>query len=967
MRVMDFLTRCFRNLVLCLALLLVPTAVRATDDVRLVIDSGGHTALILKVIFTHDGRYLVSAGNDKVIRVWDLATGNTIRTIQGEIGEGEEGKIFAMALSPDNRVLAVGGWLAGTQENRYAIRLHDFSTGEVIALLRGHENVVLSLDFSPDGRYLVSGSADKTVRIWDVARDRMMQAFSLPGHSDRINDVAFSPDGKRIASGSFDKTLILWDAVRGLKIRELEKRHGDRVVSVAFSRYGGYLASGGDDKRILLWDGQTGNFIKELYKQETTVADLSFSPDGTRLLTGSGIGTGYVCHVLAVPSGKVITPFDRHDNVVVAIAFSPDGKLVATGGSNNNEIHLWNPDNGLILRTLAGKGRPVWSVGFARDGQSVAFGVKFDNKGKGINERGPLQQSLMLKSGDIYDVRPGGEVKSEVDYIRAIESQGGFTLKTKNERDPTLQVLKNGIPHKKIDSASGFYHRSYTFTHDGRYIVSGGGNGGLTLYEAQTGQPKREFTGHTGDVWSVAVSPDNQLLVSGSDDQTIRLWEIATGKNLLTYFVTSDNDWIAWTPEGYYTSSLDGDRYIGWHVYRGIEKRADYYSAAQFKDRYRPAVVAEYLKTRNIETALKNMERGSRFPPADPILSSTPPVVFILAPERDETTVNTATLTVRAVAEAAPNMLPVSGIEVLINGSPAGRAKGNEIEMQVPLKPGENILSVTATNGKSTSTPKEKKIIYTGKADALPNLRLLAIGIAKYKHPASKLDFADKDAAEIVNAFKTQKGILFDQVETQLLRNEGATREEIIRGLHWLKSDVNQGDYRILFISGHGGVDGKGEYYFYAHGHDPNEVPEINDVGADTLLSSLNILAAKTILIIDTCRAAAVTGKQKQDGGLKEELRRAKSLNQGLLIYAASANDESSRELPACKLGAFTCAFLEGLKGEANSDGNGWVDAAELGYWVPRRVRELTGNQQHGVYGPPSSFVPFPIFALPKR
>ena len=120
------------------------------------------------------------------------------------------------------------------------------------------------------------------------------------------------------------------------------------------------------------------------------MASLSFSPDSRWLLTGSGSGGSYVCNIFAVPSGEVISHFDRHTNVVLATAIAPDGKVVATGGGNNREIALWNPQTGKVIRTLAGKGQPVWSVGFARDGRSIAFGNTFDQKSD--NNRGPLQK-----------------------------------------------------------------------------------------------------------------------------------------------------------------------------------------------------------------------------------------------------------------------------------------------------------------------------------------------------------------------------------------------------------------------------------------------------------------------------------------------------------------------------------------------------------------------------------------------
>jgi len=168
-----------------------------TTSPILQIDSGGHMAIIRDVIFTNDGRYLVSASDDKTVRVWDVLSGKTVRIIRGQIGEGREGKIFAAALSPDNKWLAVGGRL-GKEDN--PIRIHDFQTGQVMRLLKGHENVINALAFSQDNRLLISGSYDNTAFIWDAATGQSLH--HLQGHSDNIYAAAFSPDSRLAVTGS---------------------------------------------------------------------------------------------------------------------------------------------------------------------------------------------------------------------------------------------------------------------------------------------------------------------------------------------------------------------------------------------------------------------------------------------------------------------------------------------------------------------------------------------------------------------------------------------------------------------------------------------------------------------------------------------------------------------------------------------------------------------------------------------
>src|SRR5262245_53187993 len=127
------------------ALLFASAVYAFATEPRLALNTGGHTSAISGCIFTRDRKYLISAGVDKVIRVWEVETGRLVRTIQGEIGDGDEGKIYAMTLSQDDRYLAVGGWLTGDLINTRAVRLHDFRSGAVVGLLKGHENVIGAL------------------------------------------------------------------------------------------------------------------------------------------------------------------------------------------------------------------------------------------------------------------------------------------------------------------------------------------------------------------------------------------------------------------------------------------------------------------------------------------------------------------------------------------------------------------------------------------------------------------------------------------------------------------------------------------------------------------------------------------------------------------------------------------------------------------------------------------------------
>jgi WD40 repeat protein len=950
------------------------------DEPRLVIDSGGHQAVIRFVAFTHDGKYLVSAGDDKTIRIWDIATGKTIRIIRGQIGDGDEGKIFAAALSPDDRYLAVAGWLNATLHSE-VIRIHDFQTGNVVALLKGHTNVVESLAFSPDGRYLASGSGDNTVRVWDVATKEAVHVLS--GHQDDIYAVAFSPDSQRVVSSGLDKTLRLWDVSSGQLLKEMTG-HREPVLSAAFSSDGRYIASGSMDRTIRLWDSRTGEFIKQLATLGGEARGLSFSPDSGMLLTGSVFGDK-ICHVFEVPSGREVTSFAGHKNIVLATAFSPDGKLAATAGGDQNEVYLWNATNGEVVQRLVGAGQPVWSVGFARDGNSVAFGDSL--RAVTQNNLGPLQKTLLLAQGKDVGVSLGESVQSERQFVRAEDRLRDLSLNVKPGKIPetdVLEILRSGKLEHEIsrDSTSGFRHTAYSLSPDGALIASGGDNGFLTLYSTSTGQRTAECVGHTSEVWAVAFSPEGKALVSGSYDQTIRLWDVSASscRNLVTVFVGSDNEWVAWTPQGYYTASANGDKYIGWHVNQGLDQQAKFYPVAQYqKQFYRPDIVAEFLKARDIEVADRtaNEKRGGEvrtekvLGPTD-VATNPPPHIVIVEPFDERATANEPLYRVRAVATSD---LPVTKFELLVNGASfAGGASGvlkgspteRQLEAEVPLQPGANKLSFIASNAKAESAPKERVVTYaprpgSGKMEK-PKLILLAIGISKYEHPTFKLDYANKDALDIERTFLGQRGHLYSEVIAKHLVDSEATKENILDALGWLNDQGSDEDIRLVFLSGHGGLDAYGNYYFYAVNHDPRRDPESRDVRWETLLERLTSPKRKAVLIVDSCHAAAVTGgpRPRGDVDFEQVLRDMKSKFRGLFTLAASMGTESSVESTDWQHGAFTKALLDALRNQ-NEQGK-VLSTDDVTNEVKELVKKLTHDEQHPKSTYTETLTEFPIF-----
>ncbi|KAF7984961.1 hypothetical protein HWV62_9903 [Athelia sp. TMB] len=333
----------------------------------------------------------------------------------------------------------------------------------------GHSSTVRSISFSPDGLKIVSGSEDKTVRVWD--RQIGETTLLLEGHRGTVNSVAFSPDGLKIVSGSNDGTVRVWDGLTGLPALLIEGYRG-AVNSVAFSPDGFKIISGSNDSTVQMWDGLTGQLALLLEGHTDTVLSASFSPDGSKIVSGSEDETVQVWDGL---TGQPALLIKGHRSAVNSVAFSPDG-LKIVSGSGDGTVRIWNGLTGqLALPTLEGHEGAVSSVAFSPDGLSIAS-ASFDRT------------------------------------VRVWESL---------VEQPALPLLEG-----HTDTVL-----SVSFSPDGSKIVSGSEDKTVRVWDGRTGQSALPpLEGHKGPVHSVSFSPDGSTITSESSDGTVLEWDAYTGR-----------------------------------------------------------------------------------------------------------------------------------------------------------------------------------------------------------------------------------------------------------------------------------------------------------------------------------------------------------------------------------------------------------------------------------------------------
>jgi WD40 repeat protein len=944
-------------------------AAQAEERPLLQLDAGGHMAKIEKIAFTPDGKQLVSASDDKVIRVWDVATGKTLRTIRGEIAPGDTGKVFAIALSPDGKWLAAGGFL-GTGETQDAIRLYDFASGELKVLLKGHDDVVHVLAFSPDGRRLISGSSDKTAILWDMSPVTAPGAAAkaapailhplhrLKAHTAHVNAAGFTADGARAVTGADDNDLRLWRVADGKEIAAL-KGHANRVRSLAVTR-DGTIASGDDSGEIRLWNGRTGAFLRTLARQGRAATSLSFSPDGKTLLSGTGTtgAGGNECHAWDVATSRERVTYREHGNIVIATAISADGRWAATGGGNNHEIHIWDlktgkrragPDGASL--TLGGTGKPIWAAGFSADSKAIGWG----NTWTGLAALGtnPLEFALALPFGSegLGTPQPLGETAAK-GFRRVVAEQDGWSLSHRKGGayglDAILDIKQAGRVAASVERSTtdGNRHISYSFTPDGQTIISGGSWGVITAYD-RAGKKLGDFVGHEGDVWAVALSPDGKYLVSGSDDQTVRLWDIKTRALLATLFRGSDGEWVIWTPEGFFAGSEKGAERVGWHINQGPDKEARYVTGAQLrKVFFRPDLVAEKIKG---DPNGKVSDAAAKINIKELLRRSIAPIIEILSPSSE---IKSDDATVQIRIKVTDQGGGIGRIYFRLNGQErAGGlsaalldAKGEQNAVFDLAEPANVIEALAETrDGAVTSLPAKISAAVDERAlKGAPNLFVLAIGVNAYHDVSKKLTYAVSDAGALSEVFQEAGATFYRKPpEAIILKDDEATSERIEKAFAALAAKMKAIDVFVLFLAGHGKtVDAN--YYFLpaAIGNFAPGTIVKQGIGPEQWRRWFALIpAVKSLWVLDTCESGSAAAMFRGAGEFESAWQRMKDATGRTIVAASGAQELASEGYRG--FGLLTYAAIESLI-EGDAANKGEIDLLSMMRHVDQRVPVLS-------------------------
>ncbi len=926
----------------------------------LKIETGMHTATIRRISVDRENRFLATASEDKTVRLWDAATGALLRIIRPPIGEGHEGKINAVALSPNGKTVAVGGYTGWDWEGSAYIYLFDTGTGRLLRRLTGLTNVIFNLVFSRDGRYLAACLyGNNGIQIYRTDN------FTLAGEDKNSGSDSYGADFDHaggLVTTSWDGYLRRYDE-RFRLVAKTKPPGGNRPYAARFSPDGQQIAVGfSDTTAVNVLDGKDLTFL--------------FAPD----------------------TEGVIRSLD-------SVSWSADGRHLYAGGRSQKLFDgIWNSP--IRAWSAGGRGRYI-DIPAAKDtimdlqprkGGGIFFGAAdpafgaFDGMGNALYTRntviGDYRENYagFHVSPDGSVVRFAYQVWGQTPAVFSLTERrltmgtfvpGGVSLAAPRTEAPGLTVTdwyntttpkRNGIPLKLRAYETAF---SLAVAPDSQTFLLGT-HWYLRLFNAKGEELWQAFA--PGVAWAVNITGNGRFALAAFGDGTIRWFRMEDGKEVLAFFPHKDQKrWVLWSPSGYYDASSGAEELIGWHINQGKNQAADFFPASRFRSvYYRPDVLAKILETGNEQEAIRLADAESGRKRQELAVSQMlPPVTTILSPE-DNTTVGQQAVKVR-YSLRSPSGEAITAVRFLVDGRPVSAKRGIAIvpkgeaiqEATIPVPAQDCEISVIAENRYAAGVPAKVRLRWAGKSAShefviKPKLYVLAIGVSQYQDKDLRLAYAAKDANDFARVLKGQEGQLYRQVTVKVLTDNKATKEEILDGLEWLQKETTSKDVAIIFIAGHGLNDPAGIYYYLPVNIDLEKLKRTGVAFSD-IKNTVSSLAGKAVLFVDTCHAGNVMGKRRAVADINAVVNELASAENGAVVFASSTGKQYSLENDAWGNGAFTKALVEGLSGKADYKPDGKITINELDLYLSERVKELTKGQQTPSTTKPETISDFPI------
>lgn len=945
-----------------------------TKEPILMIETGMHTAPISKIAVNATNQYVVTGSSDETVRVWGLRKGvpqaQTLKVLRPPIDDGKEGYILAVAISPDGRHIACGGWTQAG-ERLFNIYIFDRESGSLIHRIPDIPSPPNNLRYSPDGRFLVATTSgphgikifkaadytlfaedkyyekltsradfDRTGRLVTSSHDGFIRLYDsnfeliekkkAPGGNDPTQ-VAFTPDGSRVAVGFRDSSKI--DVLSGKDLSHLFSQDigAGNASSVCWSLDGQYLyaAKGGQFKPYFIrkWaDGGKGKWFEmpseEHHKGLKAWIQWSLTP----------LHNGGILFTTNIPSFGMFSKDDRlvlyKDSETSFLGGNPEGLLVTHDGS-------------------------AVEMGLERKGKSQA---RFSITGRQLDLVNPGESSSL--PGNVFPPI------SFADRLNITDWHNSYSPK---------------VNRRPLQLSPGEASLSRAVSPDGKFFVLAT-SGNIRCYHRDG---RHRWLVRVPMARAVNISRDGQYVIGAINDGTIRWYRMRDGKEALALFFHADKKrWIMWIPEGYFDASPGAPDLIGYHLNQGKDKEGIFITLNNMFDVfYRPDIVQAKFRGEDISKLIKiTAQEALRNPPPTAKFIVIPPesdqkkvrVCYRIATggggigevrlfhngklirsdgyyreasrSLPETTKITS-LNSRAIYDEQRNL---SGLEDALTPL-ASKSKGDTFEecQEIDVISGDNEVSVTAFNKDNTVQGYLETISFISRASPEdPHLYILAAGVDNYKDSSVNLKYAAKDASDFYTRLVRQASTLYkpSNIHYQLITDSNASKKNILMKINELSQQIKPTDMFIFFVASHGLLI-QNQYFIVTHDFDGNLVVSSLISSNEIVEFSKQIRALNQLYIFDTCHAGGVDNIVS---GLYDARMSVLAKKMGLHIYA-SANSVQEAIDGYQGNGLFTYTLLEGLNNKSSADSNhdSHISIIELGEYSKNSTAEISRKLQH--------------------
>ena len=926
---------------------------------------------ITEVVFLPDGKHVLSSEYGDFLYCWDVQEGTLQWKLKVQRPTTAINVGVHIAVSTNGEKVAVGSHFEQTPGKKISfIDIYTIASRKLIASLKEIPDCeIVDIAFSPDEKNIIVGTTKK-VFVLDVRKNKIIKEIPLGAWS-----VSFSRNGKYFAVGQIG-AVYLFDAKNFREMKKLEEyhpvifSHDSKQMIMSDGHYGiqrydidrdkttnllpvnpfwfgienaVYDAAGKDIMTvgcfgIFRWNLETAsrkevvwqNAQKEnIFKQDFTLSDdLRYA---ARVYVDEVKSVVWI-ELADLKTGNLITRFQPPENFSTNIMrFTPDNRYLIAA-SPDGGISAFNLSN-YSLRTFSGKHKKrddfdrVDALSLSPDSRYL-----FSGSGDGIIQWDSVAGKFIRKLVTDRSVR-----------TLAVSPDGRMLLSDGASGDFSgfLWDIASGRPRRAF--YKGGYILCGAFSPDGEFAVTGNSDGLIKVWDIASGKEMITFRGHHGQMRSVRFSPDGGKIVSTSNDGTTRLWDIDKGKEIAQFisFAQSEGngysevksaEWIILTPEGSFSASPNAATYLNVRIGENV------YSIDNFYEKFfNPAYVASVLQGKKIQAAA-DIRKGVLAPPDVRIISP-------ISGQKFNTDHVTITVSARDMGGG------IGEVRLYQNGKAVGddtRAvkivpseNDTRREFNVLLVDGINTFrAVGFSKDRTESNPYELTVNLTAPAKDV-SLYVLAVGINKYKNPALNLNYAEPDAQGIADFFRNRGLKLFKKVDVREILNEKATKANILSQLERFRNLQSQ-DAVLIYLAGHG-ENIHDKWYFIPYEltyPEREEDVQARAISSDELSTYVkNIRAQKILFLIDACKAGAmlVALRGFEDRKALSQLSRST----GIHIVASSTKDQYAAEVKELGHGVFTYTLLEGLGGKAAPKGES-VTVRKLMSYVEEQLPEMT-------------------------